>query len=277
MPYRLIFILLFSFNFLLISCQKISNEDGDLVARVYSSYLTKSELSKLFPASMIENDSLRVVESYIDRWVRDHLILYQAEKELEDITEINQLVEKYRSSLILLQYENMIIEKVMDTIISEEEMQNYYEKYKNQYVLSSPILKGLVFKIPAGQDSEKAMKTINKLKDNELKKWGLENTGYCITNPNNWYLLSDILGLLPISMVKKSVWKKDTRYETVFEETNYILYIEDYYDINDIPPFSFVANQAKQVILHQRRQNLVEQYNNEIYESHKKSRNVEIY
>jgi hypothetical protein len=261
----------------MVSCQKISNDDGDLVARVYNRYLTKSELSKLFPASMIENDSLRVVESYIDRWVRDQLILYQAEKELEDMTEINQLVEKYRSSLILLQYENMIIENEMDTIIGQIEMQKYYEQYKDQYVLSSPILKGYVFKIPVREETNEMIKAIKKIKDTEFNRLCFENAKNCIANPDSWYFLSDILGLLPNDLVEKSTWKKDTRYESVFEDFHYILYIKEFYDSKEIPPFSYVANQAKQVILHQRRQNLVDQYNNEIYESHKKSSNVEIY
>jgi hypothetical protein len=276
-PYRPILAIVLVISLAFLSCQKISNDNGDLVARVYNRYLTKNELAKLFPVSLMENDSLRVVEAYIDRWVRDQLILYQAEKEIKDKTEINQLVEKYRSSLVLLQYENMIIENEMDTVISQNEMQDYYQLYKDQYILSSPILKGIIFKIPKDDETDNKIKTLKKLKDKELSQWCIENNKFCITNPDNWYSLSDILGLLPNALAEKGSWKKNTRYETDFEEIKYMLYIEEFYDTKEIPPISYVANQAKQVILHQRRQNLIDQYNNEIYESHKKSTNVEIY
>lgn len=277
MPNRLLNIGFLACALVFGACNKVTNEDGEFVARVYNRYLTKSELAKLFPASMIENDSLRVVESYIDRWVRDQLILYQAEKELADMSEINQLVEKYRSSLILLQYENMIIEREMDTIISQNEMQQYYDKYKDQYILSGPILKGVILKIPESDDTKSLIAELKKSKDKELTKWCIDHANFCITNPNNWYQLSDVYGLLPKAMTERSTWKKDTRYETLFEGIKFILYIEDFYDSNEIPPLSYVSNQARQVLLHQRRQNLVDQYNNEIYESHKKSTNVEIY
>lgn len=276
LPKGLLFIVCFAGVFIN-ACQPKANTENGLVATVFNKSLSLDDLEKLFPKSMIENDSLKVVHSFIDRWVKDQLILYQAERELSDQIEIDQLVEKYKSSLILLQYENKIIEENLDTLIVEQELLEYYEANKDQYVLANPIIKGFLIKIPVDDSSESITKDLKKLKPVDLSNWCKRNSNYCMIKPNSWYFISDIVGLLPSSFTKSGSMKEGTTYEEEFNDLKYILQIEEYFDKNEVPPYSYVVQQAKQVLLHQRRQNLLNQYKNEVYNSYKNNPNVSIY
>ncbi len=77
-------------------------------------------------------DSISIVKSYIDNWVREELILAQAEYNLpvEVETEIDQDVSEYRASRVVYAYERELIREKLDTVISDAEIEKYYNGAK---------------------------------------------------------------------------------------------------------------------------------------------------
>jgi hypothetical protein len=260
-----------------LSCDQQENPEEGLVAKVFSKTLSRDDIDNSFPGTDMENDSLNVINTFVDRWVKDQLILHHAEQELSDLDEINTLVQNYRSSLILLQYENKIIEEKLDTTISKNELQQYYDTYKDQYVLATPIIRGLLLKIPESENTNDLFRDLSKMDRDELQGFCERNDKYCLVTLGKWHFISDIIGLVPNSLTSSGSWRKGNKYQSDHEGYRYILYIEEYFKKNEVPPISYVVPQARQVILHQRRQNLLDEYKEEVYQSFKNNPNVIIY
>jgi hypothetical protein len=67
------------------SCQLFNQEQKpESVARVGKSYLYKSDLLNLVPAGTSKQDSILMVQSYIDRWATQKLLIEAAERNLSE-------------------------------------------------------------------------------------------------------------------------------------------------------------------------------------------------
>lgn len=129
---------------LLVSCQAISNliHDDDVVARVGSSKLFKSELEAYIPAGMSPEDSTHLAEQYINSWATGRLFVDMASLQLSKTErDVSKELEDYRSSLLRYRYEQKYINERLDTVITDSEIEAYYEAHKDLFVLDVPIVR----------------------------------------------------------------------------------------------------------------------------------------
>ena len=109
------------------SCSHTNNDSGDkIVASIYNKHLYQSDLQDVMYDGISPSDSLVRAKAFIDNWIRRQLIIHQASIDI-DASELNfsKQVEDYRNSLIVYKYETYIIEKNLDTIVSDLEIDNY--------------------------------------------------------------------------------------------------------------------------------------------------------
>ena len=68
-------------------------------------------------------------KAFIDSWIRRQLIIHQAESNI-DKSELNfsKELEEYRNSLIIYKYETMLVEKKLDTVITDAEIEKYVKE-----------------------------------------------------------------------------------------------------------------------------------------------------
>jgi len=98
------------------------------VARVNEVYLFESDLKGIIPPGTSAKDSLMLTRSYIDSWIRKQLIVRQAMNNLsEDQLEFSKQLDNYKNSLIIYAYENTLVRQKLDTLVSDEEIENYYD------------------------------------------------------------------------------------------------------------------------------------------------------
>lgn len=94
---------------IIISCNSSSNKNyanDKLLAKVYDKPLYLSELSDIFSdQTMSKADSNQLIANYVERWVRDNAIMYEAEKNVPKDLNLDKLVKNYRSSLVRSIYE----------------------------------------------------------------------------------------------------------------------------------------------------------------------------
>ena len=116
--------------------------DRIVVAECYDSKLYEEDLDGVVPANTNPMDSLTRVNAFIDLWIRQQLLLHQAEINLtpEQCDFSKQLMD-YRNSLIVYAYESQLIEQYLDTIVSDEEIMEYYEGHKEDFQLRSTMVK----------------------------------------------------------------------------------------------------------------------------------------
>jgi hypothetical protein len=99
----------------------------------------------------LSRDTRMQVRSLTEHWVRDRLILVEAEKNFPKEVNMNKLLEDYRQSLLRHFFEQRAIEERLDTVITEDDLVKYYETNKEQHRLESGILRGYYFMIKKPQ------------------------------------------------------------------------------------------------------------------------------
>lgn len=144
--------LLWALILLLPSCRLVSSviHDGDVVARYGKHRLFRSELESVIPPGTEPGDSANLAKRYIETWAADLIYEDAAGKSLskKDL-DISEQMEIYRRSLVKYRYEQKFVNERLDTLVSEMEINDYYEENKERYVLSFPIVKARMVKIGA--------------------------------------------------------------------------------------------------------------------------------
>ena len=113
----------------LMSCQNSKNDNDDkIVATVYDKVLYQSDLQSIMYEGISYNDSIVRTKAFIDNWIRRQLLIHQAEENIDKSElDFSRQVEEYRNSLIIYKYETIMIEKNLDTVVSDEEIAKYIE------------------------------------------------------------------------------------------------------------------------------------------------------
>ena len=102
----------------LFSCSK---EEGSPLAKVYDNYLYEKDIEGLVPEGLSSSDSLSFVQNYIKQWVESQIILNKAKKNIDD--DFTRQLEDYKNSLILNSYEAKIVNQLIDTNVSQQEIE----------------------------------------------------------------------------------------------------------------------------------------------------------
>ena len=134
--------------------------DG-VVARVGEHRLMRSELAAYIPAGVSSEDSLALAQSYIKSWAEELIFLDMAEKHLSaEEKDVTKDLEDYRRTLLKYRYEERYINDRLDTLISDEEVRNYYREHMDKFLVERPLLKVRYMIIPA---DSRSLKTIKEL------------------------------------------------------------------------------------------------------------------
>lgn len=135
---------------------------GDaVVARVGEHRLMRSELAAYIPAGVSSEDSLALAQSYIKSWAEELIFLDMAEKHLSaEEKDVTKDLEDYRRTLLKYRYEERYINDRLDTLISDEEVRNYYREHMDKFLVERPLLKVRYMIIPA---DSRSLKTIKEL------------------------------------------------------------------------------------------------------------------
>src|SRR3546814_10403283 len=124
---------------LLVSCSSAAREELPL-ARVYDKYLYPSDIEGVVPDEVTGADSVQIIRSYIDNWVRQAVILNKAERNIAvNEAALQRQVDDYRNSLLIYHYEQALVNERMDTAITEEELRAYYDDQMQNFLLSKNI------------------------------------------------------------------------------------------------------------------------------------------
>lgn len=266
------------------SCKYFERQSGSnkLLATVYNKSLYLSDLEGMFPEAATKQDSMQVINAYVDRWIRDNIIMNEAERNIPKELNIDELLKKYRESLILSSYEEQLTKMVLDTAISDGEMTAFYEKNKDQYQLENPIVRCYFIQVPKSVpqlDSLTRWWNSPKSGDNlkKMQDFAKRHARSYILSDSSWTRSDDLVRLLPKGTLSaenittgKELTLKDDDFQYFFRALSVM-------NQKEIAPLSFIKEQASKYILHQRKIQLIEKKKQEMYELEMKKNNVKIY
>ena len=126
------------------ACTLVSNmvHDDEVVARVGKDKLYKSDLEKVIPDLISPEDSAALAARYINSWAMDRLYSSVAERELsKSEIDVSEELEEYRLSLVKYRYEQRYISDRLDTLVTDSQIAEYYQDHLADFTLSRPVLK----------------------------------------------------------------------------------------------------------------------------------------
>lgn len=122
----------------------------EVVARVGRHRLHRSELAAYIPAGVSPDDSAGLARQYINAWAQDLLFQEMADRQLsKSQKDVSRELEEYRRSLLRFRYEQLYINERLDTLISAEEVSEYYRNNQEKFALDRPLFKSRYIIIPA--------------------------------------------------------------------------------------------------------------------------------
>ena len=267
------------------SCRAISRllHGDEVVAQVYDATLFRSDLDKVIPAGLPEEDSVRLANQYINSWALEHVFIGVAEQQLSKAEkDVMQELEAYRRSLLKYRYEQLYVNERLDTAVSESMVRKYYDDNADKFVLRRPVVKARFLSIssqsPMLEEIRKKMSS-SEIADmvevdslafsSALKymtwegKWidinnlslefGLDNATLLSKKRGNWIEVSDSVGL-----------------------TN-LAYISAFKDKGEMAPIEYSTPSIKDKIVSVRKQELINSLEQNLLEDAREDGKFKIY
>ena len=126
------------------ACNTISSiiHDDEVVARVGQEKLYLSQVEQYIPEFVSAEDSLKLVRQYINSWATEILYQQVAQEQLSEAEmDVTAELEDYRKSLLKFRYEQRYIGERLDTLVTMEQKEEYYNTHQELFQLDRPILR----------------------------------------------------------------------------------------------------------------------------------------
>ena len=239
--------------FCLIACTQ-TGKKNDAIVQVGKYILTRTELDETLSSFLTPEDSILAAEHFIRVWINDHLLYDIAQKNIIDKKAIDQLVENYRRSLIIYQYQEDLVDEKLGKNIAEQELRKYYEENKELFILDKPLIKGLFLRVPIeAPDIDKARAWCKKpsaASINNLEKYSVQYAGSFDVFENKWLDLNESMNTYPNP---PTLPKKNTFYEQHDSKYYYFLNTSDCLLPGDNAPFQYVETIVKELVINRKR------------------------
>ena len=263
------------------SCSELTSiNNNELVSRVGDHYLYESDI----PDFSSYEDSLIRKKDFIDSWARENIFfdLSLVNLNQKSILNLENLIEKYKRDLYINSYKDLLINSKVDSIIKEEEIDNYYNENLNTLKLNEDLIKYRFVKIPLDNNN------LNKIRNgirryNILDKELIDSLSFQFAeynlNDSLWITKREFFSQVNFvnyenqkKYVKKGqlISKKDSMYVN-------LIFINDILDANSIAPKSYLSDRIKSIIYNRRKILLIMELNKDIISDAIKSKKYELY
>ncbi len=253
------------------NCINSNQTNNKPIAKVHGSYLYISDIEDIFPPNVTPNDSLQILQAYVDRWVRKQLLLNKAEKNLtEKQKNVSQQLEDYRSSLLIFKYEQEFIHQKLDTVISFEEINTFYEDNLSNFILDQSIVKALFVKVPIEDPLSERIRSLYKSnQEDDIRT--IDNLAYQVAVKydyfnDQWIPFSQIQKELPQTIDNPDVFLLRNRsFEMKDSIFSYFVNLRDVILQGQQAPLVFEKENIRNILLNKRKQRLITDLETRIY------------
>jgi hypothetical protein len=253
------------------------------VAVAGNSVLYLDQIPMLMAPGSSKTDSAATAQNYINKWIRKELLLQKANENLaqEQREEIDHQLEETRSNLVIYQYERQIMLEKMDTVINDNEIENYYNANPASFTLNSNIVKALYIKVPREVPNlDKIRRLARSNVQADLQE--LETICYQFAEKfddfkEQWVPFDRITVELPSEIENEEAFLRRTPFYEVSDSANYYLVnFRDYRVRLATAPYEYVKEDIKRIIWNKRRIEFLQNLENGLYNDALKQNNFKI-
>lgn len=250
------------------------------IARVFDQYLYNTDLQGITNPLISKEDSTQLVNYHVESWVRRNLMVAEAENTIStNQNSIEQQLQDYRESLLLFLYEKELLKQSLDTLVTDEEIETYYQKHKEGFKLRGHVLKAKFVIVRKETPQQSSVKQWMKNPDDQEK---LQD--YCYQYALNfsltptWYTLDKFTDEIPIQTSNTSNFLKNNKFYTTTDENNtYFVWLSDYGLSGNIAPLDYKKQDITKIIVNKRKLRYVKEIEDKIYQKALNEHHFEIY
>lgn len=255
------------------------NEMENAIARVGEHYLYLEDIDGL--ANLQTKDSAQIVESYIDKWVKEQLLMQKALQNLPE-SEVNfeKQMENYRRSLIIYAYENQLLRQKLDTNISKGQIEVYYQNNRQNFELRDVILQMRMIMVRNSAPNQDSVQYWLYGRDSTdvyyLVDYCRSFSEKCVLDTSEWVSLNTLSSYLPD---RQLTFKELSLGKNVIKDSTNTYYI-DLFNMRlrgEQAPVTYVDEQIKAIIKNQRRLKLLDETRLQIFEEANLKNRYEVY
>jgi hypothetical protein len=184
--------------FLIMNCRNSPVPQIEIIAKVDDHYLTRQELLNWMPPDLPENQKEILSRQYVDRWVQKTMMASLAKNEGLTLSPYEKWsIENLQKEMLAQKYLDAKLPR--DIIITDQEISNYYEEKKQQFIRSEDEVHIVqLFLENLDQAIAKEIREQNSLLE-VIKKNYLDTQGNRIVEKNG------DLGYVPVNSLRKEV------------------------------------------------------------------------
>jgi hypothetical protein len=191
-------------------------------------------------------------------------------------------LENYKNSLTIYAYENALVRQKLDTLITEEETQIYYDANQQNFLLKDNIVQiqyvKLPLKSPVAKQIKKLLNSGNSEDKNKLADLCEKNASDYFLDSENWLLFTDVLKQIPIKTYNQEEFLQNHR-EFEYQDSlyDYLVRFKDFKIKESVSPLNFEKQRIRDIILNKRKIELIGRMQEDVFSSAQKKNVFEIY
>ena len=267
-----------------VNCEYFSTTPKLAIARVQDKYLFFNEIKDKIPINLSKEDSIVLVRNKIINWAKKHILNEKAliNLNIEEQNNLLNLVESYKSDLFSHSYQEKMVKSSMDTLISDYDVENYYNLNKSNFKLNQDLVKARFMKIKSNNyninDVRNRFKRFNQEDVVFLDSISLQFSSFSF-NDSVWINKDLFFSKLPDikTYVKNNIVKKALFYQLEDSLELYLIKINKSIFRNDVSPLDYIRPTLKQILLNKKKLEFVRNFEKDLIDDAIQNKELEIY
>ncbi len=246
-------------------------DDEKIVVSYGQHFLTDRDIKLILPQDVSKEDSAKLVNTYIEEWVKKKAIVDKAEENIDELTlkEIDNKMVEYRQDLLINSYNNYLIDKNIKDSVSDSDIREYFIKNKESFPLSKDIVRYRAVTIKK-EDAAKAEKLFYSGKDedfDELMKIVLTSGTPFHDKDSTWYSVDVLSGQIPQLNESDYLSQLLNRRRVKVANDSLVTFVKilSLKQKGNEAPYEFVKPTIKNLLLNKRKLNLLSDLQNQLY------------
>ncbi len=279
-------VLVAAFLAALVGCESLfeNKTEKTPLARVGEEYLFREDISGLLDTELTATDSASFVSNLITSWATKQLLMQKARINLpaSQIADFENLISDYRADLYTRAYKEALVAEQADTLIGQEELQDFYESEKENFRLQEKIVRLRFVELPVQFiNRDEVTDRLRRFNEEDLRFLDSVGVQFRKLNFNDsiWVPASRVIEEIPpLSPENQDEYlKKSQFFELEDDEGVYLADVRDVLEVNDIAPLSYIEPTIRQVLLNRRKLGYLRKLENELIDEAIQQNEFEIY
>lgn len=225
-----------------------------------------------------------MIQPMIDRWATQTLLIKAAElnvnKENQEL--FDKLIQQYKVDLYTKAYLEEIVKQSIDTVVLEQELKAYYNQHKDNFKTNGALVKLRYIHLPKEHPKFETIKQhFFNFKKKDKKFWEtyqLQFKDYAL-NDSVWVDINHVYRKLPF--VNPDTYSEYIAPGKQIQESDsldvYLVKISNVIEKNEVSPYTYIKPTLRDLILNQRKLELIKKFENEIRDDAIKNKKYEVY